>query len=276
MTTLFNIRCFLLKLRTKPHFVFRYVTVLDVASIKPDAESLEASVDWDPNAPFHHSRIGPQFQFDLSQQVAELSKVLARRGPRVAMDTPIPAEEVQAMTPRDVGRGSSGGRTADSPASGRGRGRGRGRGKGAKSDDMAQLGAKSEATPGKKGRRRTKADDNVKHGESSKTAGSKHAERSDSKRKGDEEFEAQIAMALAATAAAAEIENTQTNAVTSEKEENSVKGLSWSQPQSNGGKSKIFERGAKGNTSGSVWSWKMGPLLRWAEVYCGSEGSSGR
>ena len=252
------------------------MTVLDVASIKPDAESLEASVDWDPNSPFRHSRIGPHFQFDLRQQVAELSKVFARRGPRAAISTPIPVGEVQAMTSGDVGRGSNGGRTADSPARGRGQGRGRGRGKGTKSNDVAQVNANSEATPGKKGRRRTKADVNVKHGESSKTAGNEHAERSNSKRKGDEEFEAQIAMAMAATAAAAKVEVAQTNDVTSEKEENSVKGLCWSQPQNNGGKSKIFENRGKGKSSGSVWSWKMGPLLHWAEVYCGGEGSCGR
>jgi hypothetical protein len=73
-------------------------------------------------------------------------------------------------------------------------------------------------------------------------------------------------MALAATAAAAaRAEGAQTNTVTSEKEGNSVKG---SPPQSNGGKSKIFEKGGKGNTSGSVWSWKMGPVLHatWSTV----------
>lgn len=248
------------------------MTVLDVASIKPDAESLEASVDWDPSAPFHRSRIGPLFQFELRQQVAELSNVLSRRGPQVFINTPSSVDGVQAMTSGEVGRG----RTADSPASGRSqgvqsRGRGRGRGKDKNVYDespsgnargkktVAQAGA---STPGKKGRRRTNADETVKHSESSKTpvlskgttASSEQAGRSNSKRKGDEEFEAQIAMALAATAAAAKVESTPT----SEKEEDCLKEL------------------RKSGTSGSVWSWKMGPLLHWAEVYCGGEGSNGR
>lgn len=234
--------------------VYRYVTVLDVASIKPDAESLEASVDWDPSAPFHHSRM---FQFELRQQVADLSKVLARRGPQVFINTPSSVDGMQAMTSESPGSGRGQGQ---SRGSGPGPGRGRGRGKGKNVDDESPSGnarGKTLAqTPGHKGRRRTtKTDEKVKHGESSKrtakgTASSEHAGRSDSKRKGDEEFEAQIAMALAATAAA--------TTPTSEKEENSVKGL------------------RKGGSSGSVWSSKMGPLLHWAEVYCGGEGSNGR
>lgn len=259
------------------------MTVLDVASIKPDAESLEASVDWDPSASFRHSRIGPQFQFELRQQVAELSKVLARRGPQVSTNTSSAMDEIQAMPSGDVSRRNSGGSTATTPpggrglgSSGRGGGRGRGRGKGKKIDDETPLGAGTitETTPAKKGRRRTKAVDNVKQEESSE------AGRRNSKRKGDEEFEAQLAMALAATAAAAKAEATQTSPVSNGKEESGVKGLCWSQrrdsTEGNGGKSKLFEFGAKGSNSGSVWSWKMGPVLHWAEVYCGGEGSTGR
>lgn len=253
-------------------YVCRYVTVLDVASIKPDAESLEASVDFDPSAPFHHSRIGPLFQFELRQQVAELSRVLARRGPQVFISTPSSVDGVQAMKPGDIKSPANGTGQGQSRGSGPGPGpgRGRGRGKGKNVDDKSPSGnargktvdQAGASTPSKKGRRRTPhADENVKNGEGSKTpvlskgtASSEHAGRSNSKRKGDEEFEAQIAMALAATAAAAKAEGTPT----SEKEENNVKGL------------------RKVGTSGSVWSWKIGPLLHWAEVYCGGEGSNGR
>lgn len=268
-------------------YICRYVTILDVASIKPDAESLEASVDWDPSAPFCHSRIGPQFQFELRQQVAELSKVLARPGPQVSTNTSSPMGEILAMPSGDTGRRNSGGSTASTPpgergldgsgrGGGRGRGRGRGRGKGKNIDDESPLGAGaiSKTTPAKKGRRRTKADNNVKQEESPQTV------RRNSKRKGDEEFEAQLAMALAATAAAAKAEATQTSPASNGKEESSVKELCWSQrrdsTESNGGKSKLFEFGAKGVSSGSVWSWKMGPVLHWAEIYCGGEGSTGR
>lgn len=229
--------------------VNRYVTVLDVASIKPDAESLEASVDWDPDAPLHHSRIGPQFQFELKQQVAELSKVLARRGPQVFVSSPGAVDGSKAVTPVDI----------KTPANARGQGRGRGKGKNVveesplsgrgKGKKVAQAGA-AASTPAKKGRKRTtKAEES----EVAKTP-VVSSSRSDLKRKGDEEFEAQIAMALAATAAAAKAEGTPT----SEKEDKSVKGLK------------------KAGSSGSVWSWKMGPLLHWAEVYCGGEGSNGR
>lgn len=225
------------------------MTVLDVASIKPDAESLEASVDWDPEAPLHHSRIGPLFQFELKQQVAELSKVLARRGPQVFVSSPGVVDGAKAVTPPDI----------KSPANVSGRGRGRGKGKNVVEESPlgGARGKKAGAasTPAaKKGRKLTTKADESEVAKASVVSSSELAGRSDSKRKGDEEFEAQIAMALAATAAAAKAEGTPT----SEKEDRSVKGLK------------------KAGSSGSVWSWKMGPLLHWAEVYCGGAGSNGR
>ena len=269
--------------------------MLDVASIKPDAESLDASVDWDSDAPFHHSRIGTSFLTDLRHQVTELSRVLSRRMPQFttngdvsdttqtilsAIDTEIPGSQevpVSNSAPKARGRGGRG--LGQGGSGGRGRGRGRGQNLNPNQNQNTVASDQSSASiPGKVYNRRGRkpnAQLGVDGGVSSSKGGVEiELQKSTSKRKGDEEYEAQVAMALAATAAAAKVQEVVVSK--DDNEDSSVKGLNWVNQKLGGGKSKLFEKEGRAGTSGAVWSRKMGPVLHWAEVYCGGEGSTGR
>lgn len=257
--------------------------MLDVASIKPDAESLDASVDWDCDAPFHHSRIGTSFFTDLRHQVTELSRVVSHRVPHFATngDAPDPTQSILSATETEIPVSSNAAKARGRGGRGLGRGRGRGRGQHLnlnENQNTIASGQSSASIPGKVYSRRGRkpsAQSGVDGGVSSSKVGVEiELEKSASKRKGDEEYEAQVAMALAATAAAAKVQEIVVNKDDSDR--STVKGLNWVNQKSCGGKSKLFEKEGRAGTSGAVWSRKMGPVLHWAEVYCGGEGSTGR
>lgn len=265
--------------------------MLDVASIKPDAESLDASIDWDCGAPFHHSRIGTSFLTDLRHQVTELSRVLSRRVPQFATNgdvsdttqTILSATETEIPGSQEIPVSSSAPKARGRGGRGLGQGRGRGRGQGQdlnpnQNQKTVASGQSSASIPGKVYNRRGRkpnAQLGVDGGVSSSKGGVEiEPQKSTSKRKGDEEYEAQVAMALAATAAAAKVQEVVVNK--DDNEDSTVKGISWVNQKLGGGKSKLFEKEGRAGTSGAVWSRKMGPVLHWAEVYCGGEGSTGR
>ncbi|CAK9865179.1 unnamed protein product [Sphagnum jensenii] len=203
-------------------FTTRYVMVLDVSSLKPDAESLEASVDYEPNLSFQDINIGVGSQIDLeTKKVATLSQILAHWRPHNSSNATRldgVGSEKQVSLPNNV---TDGGASLGS--------------------NDAVAGEPSEQTP--------------------------------SKRRGDAEFELELARALAATAAAAAaVEGGNEPIEVSEngtRKDISVRSLEQ-EPRS---KSVLTE--GRGGGNAAIWSRKMGPLLHWAEVYCG-EGDTGR
>lgn len=298
------------------------MTVLDVASIKPDEESLEASVYWDPDAPFEHSRIGSQFHADLERQVSALSKIVACPAPSLVTNVGTRGAS-KATASTDLRTGTNGGARGESSAKGRGRGRSQGRGRegskwerdkdSAASDSVSSLArrgrseGKQNADPsfentslatgaqistptrtcGRKRRGGKQAssidgEDGNNDGDAAWDNGGEcrtideSTERNLS-RKGDEEFEAQVAMAIAATAAAVKVEGKDNEDPNNEMKK-VTEGFNWrdyKRQKGNAGRSNLFGKEGKG-ASGAVWSRKMGPVLHWAEVYCGGEASSGR
>ncbi|KAH9538704.1 hypothetical protein CY35_15G019900 [Sphagnum magellanicum] len=221
-------------------FTTRYVMVLDVSSLKPDAESLEASVDYEPNLSFQDINIGVGSQIDLeTKKVATLSQILAHWRPHNPSNA-TRLDGVRTMLFADAGTGSNVNR--------RGQGQIHEKGRGLSRDGGASLGS-NDAVAGEP------------------------SEQTPSKRRGDAEFELELARALAATAAAAAaVEGGNEPIEVSEngtRKDISVRSLEQ-EPRS---KSVLTE--GRGGGNAAIWSRKMGPLLHWAEIYCG-EGDTGR
>ncbi|CAK9205729.1 unnamed protein product [Sphagnum troendelagicum] len=203
-------------------FTTRYVMVLDVSSLKPDAESLEASVDYEPNLSFQDINVGVGSQIDLeTNKVATLSQILAHWRPHNSSNAT-----------RLDGMGSE-----------------------------KQVSLSNNVTDG-----------GASLGSNDAVAG-EPSEQTPSKRRGDAEFELELARALAATAAAvAAVEGGNEPIEVSEngtRKDISARSLEQ-EPRS---KSVLTE--GRGGGNAAIWSRKMGPLLHWAEVYCG-EGDTGR
>ncbi|KAG9454737.1 hypothetical protein H6P81_007641 [Aristolochia fimbriata] len=101
------------------------------------------------------------------------------------------------------------------------------------------------------------------------TSGAKSNEKT--KRKGDIEFELQLEMALAATAAGITEEETVSNV--QESNRSSSDALLNKRKRA---KAEVNSGSAVQGNSGAAWSRKVGPPLYWAEVFCSGEAMTGR
>ncbi|KAH8939220.1 hypothetical protein BDL97_15G027500 [Sphagnum fallax] len=221
-------------------FTTRYVMVLDVSSLKPDAESLEASVDYEPNLSFQDINIGVGSQIDLeTKKVATLSQILAHWRPHNSSNV-TRLDGVRTMLFANAGTGSNVNRRGQRQIHEKGRGSSRDGGASLGSND-AVAGEPSEQTP--------------------------------SKRRGDAEFELELARALAATAAAAAAVEGGNEPI--EVSENGTRKDISARSLEQEPRSKSVLTEGRGGGNAAIWSRKMGPLLHWAEVYCG-EGDTGR
>jgi hypothetical protein len=99
------------------------------------------------------------------------------------------------------------------------------------------------------------------------------SEQTPSKRRGDAEFELELARALAATAAAAAAVEGGNEPI--EVSENGTRKDISARSLEQEPRSKSVLTEGRGGGNAAIWSRKMGPLLHWAEVYCG-EGDTGR
>jgi hypothetical protein len=304
----------------------RYVMVLDVSSLKPDAESLEASVDYEPNLSFQDINIGVGSQFDLeTKKVATLSQILAHWRPHNPSNA-TRLDGVRTMLFADAGTGSNVNRRGQGQIHEKGRGSSRGRGQNihvfkgkkkieavtsgsiasigtvrrssrkvvsrgtdpdtkdcevlnseivVKAEFVGELGMSSrENITGMGSEKQVSLPNDVTDGGASlgsnDAVAGEPSEQTRSKRRGDAEFELELARALAATAAAAAaVEGGNEPIEVSENGTRSVRSLEQ-EPRS---KSVLKE--GRGGGNAAIWSRKMGPLLHWAEVYCG-EGDTGR
>ncbi|MCO5601952.1 hypothetical protein L7F22_056078 [Adiantum nelumboides] len=239
----------------------RYVTVLDVISLKPDSSSLEASADWDA------------FKFDNGSflQEALSTKIASSLGQAFSPCAP----QTLAMAVTNTSACPTIGSTNFSRRQSL-EGRGQqmtGEMKINRKQMVEDSGSKSQKRRKKIEFERTN-DLQVSTKDHRSDGGSNIAtDKSDllgleKKKKGDLEFELQLAMAMAATAGTAgESEGKVAQKfITKNDLSSSLEAKSPSNLEK--GKS-LHENTARLVASGSaVWSRKLGPLLNWAEVFC--------
>eukprot|EP00250_Pteridium_aquilinum_P013717 c21528_g1_i1 orf=98-3352(+) len=280
-------------------FTARYVTVLDVLSLKPDASSLEASAEWDAS----HAAEGAFSQRLLSARLASsLGQVFSQCAPHtlataVTNAMPSPA----ASSPNPSRRPSlEGGRKKQELTRHQST-----NGKQKVSENSNSLSSEYQVGRYKKLKFEDNHDLHLCNKEEAMDdcrdippdVSEVHEQETKAKKKGDVEFELQLAMAMAATTTTDcksnsgsigkahknsknEVEgksNVSNVGKVSEKSENRVDCV----PSKRIGSAATIEKGkvqynntASLMTSGSaVWSRKLGPLLHWAEVYCGGKDS---
>ncbi|CAK9262632.1 unnamed protein product [Sphagnum jensenii] len=216
-------------------FTTRYVMVLDVSSLKPDAESLEASVDYEPNLSFQDINIGT---------VRRSSRKVVSRG------TDADTKDCEALNSEIV----------------------------VKAEFVGELGMSSrENMTGMGSEKRVSLPNDVTDGGASlgsnDAVAGEPSEQTPSKRRGDAEFELELARALAATAAAAAAVEGGNEPI--EVSENGTRKDISARSLEQEPRSKSVLTEGRGGGNAAIWSRKMGPLLHWAEVYCG-EGDTGR
>ncbi|CAM6099987.1 unnamed protein product [Calypogeia fissa] len=273
-------------------FMTRYVTILDVVSLKPDAESLEASGSSGSSLYEQSALFSSQNDMETTR-VASLAQILAHSVPQTvngskrnfapSSDRGSPSTSgacPQDLKPSPRGRGKKwfsvdgdrGLSLTGSPSLRESNSKpSRGRGK-AKAGGRGQL--KTESVSGVYER-----------------PPEPEVELAGKKRSGDEEFERQLAMAIAATAAEAEAKNF-TKPETSEGNASAtppphasdakrplkrIKGLGSSSGNASGRqKLGLASKQEVIGSNGAVWSRKSGPVMHWAEVYCCEEGGPRR
>lgn len=272
-------------------FTARYVSVLDVLPLKPDASCLEASADWDASSSGIASGAEDIFsQKHLSRKFAlSLGKILAQCTSQSLAAAVTNVTPPQAASSSDLfvegRRGKRGVMREHS---------GNGKQKVLEDTDSPSCIQAGKYKKLKAGDNHVRKDFTIQNKEASddsldppsneasndspdtpSNASEMHGMVTMVKRKGDLEFELQLAMAMAATAGS----NCKSNI--SEKEKVSVnvdnKGddipLKGTTSSASREKPKIKDGNTTSSTTsgGAVWSRKMGPLLHWAEVYCGGQ-----
>ncbi|KAJ7556639.1 hypothetical protein O6H91_05G091400 [Diphasiastrum complanatum] len=275
-------------------FITRYVTVVDVASLKPDAVSLEASVDWDQDRSNGLGGYVPSVDY-WGSKTASLGQILARCAPSwLTLDQgKNQTSSVEQQFQDCVGEGSLERKKGHQQPQAKGK-RGATQSLG---DDANQSRIKITRTSYRgRGRRAVSQCHRIDSGTSSaglleNVSTTDLLEGNGSARKGDREFELQLAMAMAATAAAS------TSKLADMHEANNAAGSNLSVNNQNKGCSEVSlplagtgqvqsktpdgaavykHRNTEEEASGLIWSRKMGPIVHWAEVFCGGEGTTGR
>ncbi|GBG69118.1 hypothetical protein CBR_g3816 [Chara braunii] len=346
--------------------ITRLVSVLDVSSIKPDAESLAASKEWNTeedlaelgfvnfaslrepsrssqSTPFlSSSRRGSSLRDVISRTVAAMSVTSGLSsahgggpsnlcgGGSVSQKDPKKRE----ATPTREGGGASDKPGKETAAGGRGQGRGEGRGRGrgegrgrgggeGRGGEKSSSGAKAKNQGGgsssRVGKDRITSNSAMALPGCGSEQGSKRSvkdverrENSESvlnqtqqavggggwKRKGDEELERELEIAMAATAAAASNRAARRDGddgggdvspdshetggggrlLTLDSVANRKGGVRWRLAHMLEGKAHVVKAmEAKNAADGAgTWSRKSGPICNWAEVYCPGEKDGGR
>ncbi|MCO5614089.1 hypothetical protein L7F22_068370 [Adiantum nelumboides] len=237
----------------------RYVTVLDVISLKPDSSSLEASsADWDAfkvdNGSFLQQALSTKIASSLGQAFSPCA----------------PQTLAMAIT------NTSASPTIGSTNSSRRRSlEGRGQ---QMTGEMKRIGKQMVEDSGSKSQKRRKKIEFERTNDlqvSTKDHGSDGGSNiaidlpgSEKKKKGDLEFELQLAMAMAATAGTAgESDGKVAQKLITKNDLSSS--LEAKSPSNLEKEKSLHENTARPVASGSaVWSRKLGPLLNWAEVFC--------
>ncbi|KAH9315907.1 hypothetical protein KI387_024534 [Taxus chinensis] len=229
----------------------RYVSVLDVAPLKPDAESLEASADWNSDS---DSEDGQKLLHMNSTKttIASLGQVLARCPYQVStQNTAISNGGSESQVRR--GRGSK--KSCDNR------------------DSVPEKRTSETAYP-----RVQLADGEQKatvtQHENSVAINSEGQDKG-VKRKGDLEFEMELAMAISATATEAQRDSRSKNNMISNDISDRVQADMFASTSEGGQESKKPRISAQ-QKSTAVWSRKLAPCFHWAEVYCEGETFSGR
>lgn len=231
----------------------RYVSILDVAPLKPDTESLDASADWNSDTDTENGWSIPHMN-TTKTTTASLGQILARCPSQVS-----PQDRVTEDRGGTECHGSRGCRSKRGGDSGNCISK-------EKSLETSYTVVES-------------ADGGWKHTEigygNSEVTYSEGQEKGIIKRKGDLEFETELAMALSATAVEAQSKLNNENSIAC-KERHDTTHLdmptSTSERRHDIKKSRLSAR--QKNTA--VWSRKLVPCLYWAEVYCEGEMLTGR
>lgn len=231
----------------------RYVSILDVAPLKPDTESLDASANWNSDTDTESGWSIPHMN-TTKTTTASLGQILAR----------CPSQ----LSPRDIVTEDHGGTESH----------------GARGFGSTRGGDSGNCLPQEKSLETSyteveSADAASKHtgtgyGNSEVTY-SEGQEKGTIKRKGDLEFELELAMALSATAVEAQSNvNNENNIACKERHDTTRIDMltSTSVRRHDIKKSRLGAR--QKNTA--VWSRKLVPYLYWAEVYCEGETLTGR
>ncbi|XP_057838379.2 DNA repair protein RAD4 isoform X2 [Cryptomeria japonica] len=229
----------------------RYVSVLDVAPLKPDGESLEASADWNSES---DSEDGQNLLHmnTTKTTIASLGQVLSRC--RYQGYT-------QNMAVSDA-----------DPKSHVRRGRGSKRGSENRDSIPGKITSETTFSQGQfaDGEQKEKGTQNE-----NPLAINSEGQGKVIKRKGDLEFEMELAMALAATATETPKKSKREDDMVS----NDIPGRAQTDmftSTSEKGHENRKPRFSSQKKSTAVWSRKLVPCFHWAEVYCEGETLSGR
>eukprot|EP01018_Ginkgo_biloba_P029180 Gb_25624 [translate_table: standard] len=232
----------------------RYVSVLDVASLKPDAESLEASADWNSDTDSEDGWSMPHMN-TTKTTTASLGQIFARCPSQTSHQNTTIKDRSSDFHGRR-GRGGKGDRDNGKVISDK------------KLLDMSL----PQAQPPGNGPKPTSSGIGYTNPETMK---SEENAKEGQKRKGDVEFEMQLAMALAATATDRQRNGDHENNMAS-KDPHGGTQLDMSATRSGRRhRTKKSSFSAQENNA-TVWSRKLGPPLHWAEVYCEGETLTGR
>lgn len=260
----------------------RYVAVLDVASIKPNASSLEASADWDSQGNVMETAAIDNFSQRYVNRKCGLSlgEVLAQCAPQ-SLPGDTNAKPLQVSSASNI----SGTSSFEGGHMGCRKSRGLGINEVSKSfEDQALLSCSKSGKGGTNNgaRRQVRKNLRVSRKEESSNSPCISSDACEiakgSKKKGDLEFELQLEMAMAATAAGIGPKVSERDDLCAGEDDGvlSQKSVpSSSTSERYRGKLQIKDAISHSKATGAVWARKMGPLLHWAEVYCG-ESDGGR
>ncbi|KAL2642788.1 hypothetical protein R1flu_010375 [Riccia fluitans] len=256
-------------------FTTRYVASLDVAPLKPDASSLEASAGWDPK--LEGEGIIYSAPNDLEAvKATSLARLLAKSAfqqlsgsnSQLTSNTVPTSRGPEKMVSSDVGRlkneDSGNGSYVQKGDNGRGK--------------------KLEAESTEEGKAEVKAYTRRKRKGAGHGAGSESADaanenvgRRSSGNKGEEEFETQVALALCATAAVGMQTNSSNKKTPMPNTPLAVRRLNGMVGQKKKGEGRLARKvglSSRGESSNkNVPENRMGAPLHWAEVYMVEENS---
>lgn len=227
----------------------RYVSILDVAPLKPDAESLDASADWNSDTDTENGWSIPHMN-TTKTTTASLGQILARCPSQVSPQNRV--TEDRGGSECHVNRGCRKKRGGDS------------------GNCIPEEKSLTEVESTDVERKQT----GIGYGNSEVTY-SEDQEKEIIKRKGDLEFERELAMALSATAVEAQSKANNENNVSC-KERHDTAHLDMPASTSEGRHDIKKSRLSARQKNTAVWSRKLVPYLYWAEVYCEGETLTGR
>ena len=257
--------------------------MLDVLPLKPNALSLEASADWEMPQSDMKSIVDEvlEYQYNIKNSALSLGQLLASCAPQSLSN--IASNEVDPKNILPIGKNKRKEITKYSGKSGK------------LKESIEEVPNSLDCTIAQKSKK-LKSNSSPGSNKDSQSIQNKEGKRNNNqeledseiqesrekvKKKGDLEFELQLAMAMAATGGAdckpSMLPDSEKDLVSS----NLKRNIPQNENRVNVGNTKAQSKcssmmaGGTSNTTtggGAIWSRKMGPLLHWAEVYCGGNG----